>query len=647
MRTDITARRAGLKIGYHHFALFRGSLDGLSLEVLGDRYLETGSDVRHAKRTLNWVRAELVAAAKRFHRETGVTSASFARLLRLKPEPLSPEDRIALAEVPSLDDFQADFDPSGFYSQAELIGEFEKRYASSAKGEVSSITLRKVERNERLRKKLRQAIEVLEGWLATTPKATDPISIWIEPVVAVHLTTIGIITIEDLAGLINRKGNLWYRHIPKFGAVRAKRIIRWLQLNKVLPLEPRVLVPYRQIEKRLPSLRSKETGIVPLEHLVLPAALDGSMGSNRGHEPIIHATNDLAAIQVWLDLKGDNPHTRRAYAAQAERFLLWLTIEKGRALSDASPETCHEYLKFMEALANPGSEWPWQTIRPQWIGPKAKRWSPDWRPFTGDISARSRKMAVTILKGLFAWLVEVGYLRRNPWAPVKTPKASGSVRVDHALNERQWIAVCDELEATRRYTESPAEDERYCRLRFILWLGYSSGMRQDEMLRLKVENLRRDHEGNWDLVFYGKGGRERELPLTRGVFAFLTDYMESRGHGRHPLMWSRTLPLVTSLQAQQAQKKRNVKLSARALDQILKRHFADAAERLDDMLDQHLLRQASTHWLRHTAATVMINRGSDVPVVQEILGHASASTTALYTHADKKRKRAAVEKIAY
>lgn len=63
MRTDIAARRPGLKLGYHHFALFRGNLDGLALDVLGDRYLETGTDLRQAKRTLDWVRAELIAAA--------------------------------------------------------------------------------------------------------------------------------------------------------------------------------------------------------------------------------------------------------------------------------------------------------------------------------------------------------------------------------------------------------------------------------------------------------------------------------------------------------------------------------------------------------------------------------------------------------
>ena len=414
MRSDIADRRPALQIGYHHFALFRGSLDGLSVETLGDRYLETGTDTRHAARTLKWVRDELLRAAKRYAQATGLTGSSFARLLRTRIDPPSPEEHIALADVPSLDDFQAEFDPSGFYSEAELIQEFEKRYAGG--DGPSARALRKAEQNDRLRKRLRRAIDTLENWLATTPNPTDPITIWIEPTVARPLSAVGIITIDDLVGLINRKGNLWHRRIPKFGAMRARRIIRWLQTNKVLPIEDRALLPYRQVANLLPSLRAKESAIVPLEHLQLPLGLDGSLGTNRGHSSLIRANNDLQAIEAWLDLKGESKHTRRAYTIQAERFLLWLTMEKGRPLADAGPEDCAEYLRFLEALATPGAEWPWRTMRPQWIGPKAPRWSSDWRPFTGRMTAASKKLAVTILKGLFAWLS----VPHNPcrWLPI-------------------------------------------------------------------------------------------------------------------------------------------------------------------------------------------------------------------------------------
>jgi integrase/recombinase XerC len=123
-----------------------------------------------------------------------------------------------------------------------------------------------------------------------------------------------------------------------------------------------------------------------------------------------------------------------------------------------------------------------------------------------------------------------GYLRKNPWKTVKTPKAVGKrIKVNRALNQCQWAAVIREL-------ESMTPDEVYFRLRWVLWLGYSTGLRLDEMVRLVASNLRRAPDGHWELVFLGKGGQEREVPLARKTLNYLQDYMESRGHGRDLLV---------------------------------------------------------------------------------------------------------------
>lgn len=652
MRDDIERRRPGRKIGYHHFAMFRGYLDGIPLKNLGDLYLETGTDLRQADRTLRWVRDELVAAARRYQTETGLTQSSLARMLRIEPAQLKPEERIALAEVPGLEEFQADYDPVGFYSEAELIEEFQKRY--SGDGKVPADVLRRAERNERLRRHIRQAVSTLEIWLATSPKPSDPITLWLEPVVADRLTPVGIVSVEDLVALINRHGNLWYRRIPKFGAVRARRVVRWLKINKVMPLDDRALVPYRQIVAVLPSSRSREFGIVPLDHLQLPVELSGITGANRAFDSMMEIPDDLAAVAKWIEFKAENPNTRRTYQAQIERFLLWLVQEKNRPLSSAMPEDCKEYVAFLEALGAPGAEWQWRLPRAAWVGDKRPRWSSEWKPFAGVTTERTRALAVTVLKGLFVWLVEIGYLRRTPWSNVKTPAVSGKrIKVDHAINARQWRAVLDELAAM-------PQDERYFRLRIILMLGYTGGLRQDEMIRLDVTHLQRTPDGDWELKVRGKGGKLREVPVARAVFGHLQDYMETRGHGRNPIEWrdkrvtvpgrivaafERPLPLLSALTPgmQRAQKTKDLPLSARAMSQLLKSVFDAAAERLEDLIDAHLLRQASAHWLRHTSATEMINHGIPVVDVQEILGHADSATTALYTHADRKRKRAAVE----
>ena len=651
MRSDVGRQRPGRQIGYHHFALFRGHLDGLPLDRLGDLYLETGTDLRHAKRTLNWVRDELVAAAHRYQAETGVTQASLARLLRIEPERLKPEERLQLAEAPSLEEFQSEVDPGGFYDERELIAAFEKRYGA-ASATVPPTLIRKAQRNDRLRRRIRRAVDILAHWIASTPKLTDPITLWLEPVVARRLTPAGIVSIDDLMSLVNRRGYRWHSRIPKLGVVRAQRIVRWLQNTRLKPLEARSVVPHRQFVRGQGAVRQDKKGLVPLEHLALPSELSGMTGTNRGSQcQLPSVRDDRDAIAAWLTLKGDNPKTRRAYASAVERFLLWLVHEKGRALSSATPEDCHEYIQFLSAVGTPGADWPWRLTRAVWIGPKCPRWSPAWKPFTGEISPRSQAMSITILKGLFVTLVEVGYLRWNPFLPVKVPKFAGKTfKTDHRLNSNQWQSVIEELESLPR-------DERYFRLRFLLDVGYGGGLRQEELVNLTADHLQRTPEGEWNLLFPGKGNKEREVPLAKVAFTDLQDYLEARGHGRHPSTWreKRTmvrgreqgLPLLTALGAelQQAQKLKDQPLAARTVSQILKTHFYAAAERLDDIIDASELRRASTHWLRHTAATVLIEKGATVTETQEILGHASVATTSLYVHADRKKKRAAVERL--
>ena len=641
MRPDLSSRAphsGSLRLGVSHFAFFRSYMEALPLDAAADRYLETGTDLRAAKKTLAWIRTELIAAAKRHAAETGVTQASMARLLRISPEKVTVDDRVALSELPDLEEFRAEHDPMGFFKEAELIAEFEKHYASPE----NAAALRIAGRNARLRKRTNQALKVLESWLATTPKPTDPIQIWLHPSIAKRLSSgeTGILTIEDLVAFINLKGHLWHRRITGFGAIKAKRVIQWLQINQVLPLNEFALVPFRTVASRLPSLRPKQLGIVPLEHLALGVDRDGSLGTNRHHDPKLDARTDREAIDAWLSVKaGDNANTLRAYRMQAERFLLWSLFEKQKPLASVVPEDCADYLQFLTALADPKATWTWDLPREDWIGPKTnKRWHPDWKPFTGSMTTASRRQSVIILKGLFGFLVRTRYLKDDPWLELKTPEKSGKrLSVHHALNGQQWQAVLDELETL--------EGESYYRLRFILWVLYSAGLRLSELATLKAGNLVRQADRTWDLQVRGKGNREREIPLSGDVMAMMLDYLEGRGYSRNPMEWPASLPLVSSLTRQKVQKTRDLPLAERSLFQLLKRHFDNAAERLDDLIDASQLRLASTHWLRHTFATEVLARGAGIDVAQELLGHADSATTSIYTHASRARKRAAIESL--
>src|SRR4030067_523624 len=99
------------KIGRHHIAFFRAILMGMDIGEMADKYLETGMDLRRAKTTLVWIRDTLRQAALRNgkHRE--------AHLIRLRIAIHGTTD--TRAPAPSLEDFRADFDPSGFYTEKE------------------------------------------------------------------------------------------------------------------------------------------------------------------------------------------------------------------------------------------------------------------------------------------------------------------------------------------------------------------------------------------------------------------------------------------------------------------------------------------------------------------------------------------------
>ena len=84
-------------------------------------------------------------------------------------------------------------------------------------------------------------------------------------------------------------------------------------------------------------------------------------------------------------------------------------------------------------------------------------------------------------------------------------------------------------------------------------------------------------------------------------------------------------------------------LSESTLAKILTQHFEFAATLASSDRDKGRLLSASTHWTRHTFATHTLNRGADLDAVQELMGHSSPATTALYRNADRKRKLAAVE----
>ena len=152
----------------------------------------------------------------------------------------------------------------------------------------------------------------------------------------------------------------------------------------------------------------------------------------------------------------------------------------------------------------------------------------------------------------------------------------------------------------------------------ILELLYGSGLRLAELHGLDVSDV---DAGTGQVRVLGKGRKQRIVPLTGAALAALERYMPRRGEVLEGAASSGEGALLLNPQGR--------RLSQRSIQKIVCGFLDDAAA------GQGL----SVHSLRHSFATCLLDAGADLMAVKELLGHASLSTTQIYTHTSKERLR--------
>lgn len=373
--------------------------------------------------------------------------------------------------------------------------------------------------------------------------------------------------------------------------------------------------------------------IAAIDMLVLPSRLDGSGGANRGsaRRAQIAAGNDVDAIKAWLARFADTPTTFQNYRKEAERLLLWTTLQLDKPLSSLTHE---DWLRYQAFLADPQPAARWIAAG----GRKHPRASPGWRPFAGPLAPASQRQAGLILNALFSWLVSAGYLAGNPLALSRGRRRAGPPRISRYLDDATWAEVKATIAALPRGT--PRQREHYLRLRWVFTLLYLCGLRISEAAAATMGGffLRRGADGaeQWWLEVLGKGGKLRIVPASAELMAELAAYRRALDLPATPSALE-TAPLIAPIGGKPRQ------LSRGGLHDIVKRVFVAAAERLRARDPEHAaaaerLLQASAHWLRHTAGSHMANGAVDLRHVRDNLGHSSIGTTNSYLHsADEAR----------
>jgi len=357
----------------------------------------------------------------------------------------------------------------------------------------------------------------------------------------------------------------------------------------------------------------------PVLTIVLPIALDGSLGTNRAHglHKQIAADTDVEAVRLWLAEYTASPHTLRSYRKEAVRLLLWTTQTLGKPLSSLTRE---DFLLYERFLASPTGDW---------ADPQRPRRGRTRRLFDGPLSERSQHQALGILSGLMTYLVSAGYLAGNPLALRRGRNTSTkrSRRVERYLDHTLWDHVLASVEQWPRLSER--DEQHYERSRWLIRLLYHTALRVSEAANAKVTDFYQ-RRGKWWLHVIGKGGAEGEVPVSDTLMADFARYRAFHDLPHVPCA-SETGPAVMSIAGDTARH-----LTPATIYLIVREVFRRAADALDTTNPAGIatLRRASTHWLRHSAASHQADAGTDLRFIQKNLRHASIETTGIYLHAE-------------
>jgi len=367
----------------------------------------------------------------------------------------------------------------------------------------------------------------------------------------------------------------------------------------------------------LDTTRRRE--VAPLGTFQLPAWLSGTDGANRAPAfCFISARNDLEAINAYLNRYKGQDHTERAYRKELERFILWCALVACKPMSSLLVDDCELYKHFLRAPL------------PEFRGKRTVKTSKRWRPFALEpMDAESQKYAVRVLRAMFDWLVKVRYLAGNPWIAVKDPvvtEQADAMQIDRALSTNAWDTVVNVL-SERGLTAENQQDR--VALAGILLMG-DSGLRRAEVAGARRHNLKpsRHAAGVWMLTVLGKRSKMRRVPVSSRTIDALRAHWRDRDLDFDSQVDD--LPLLAPIVVP-------------GTETALARHEAGSTNGYYSNSLYNVVAAALRHAFRHTFGTQAVDEGMPLQVAQDILGHASASTTAIYVKAKEKRIAEAAE----
>jgi integrase/recombinase XerC/integrase/recombinase XerD len=308
----------------------------------------------------------------------------------------------------------------------------------------------------------------------------------------------------------------------------------------------------------------------------------------------------IALLEEDLRRRDAAERTRRAYRVDLEQLASWATA-RGQGPADVGPRDVRRYIAHLsEGGAAPAST--------------------------------ARKLAA--LRALFASQREHGALADNPADLVSTPRRAS--RLPRVLSTAEAARLLDGI---------PAGGPLELRDRAMFELAYACGLRAEELVSLRTADV--DHDGE-QLRVEGKGRKTRFVPVGEPAMAAVRLYLERARPAltalprrqAPPPPANSAAPLSGRPSASDADALFLSKTGRRLGTSDVRRRLRRWTARVAAPAPQHG-GAVSPHALRHSFATHLLDGGADLRTIQELLGHASVSSTQIYTRVESARLRSA------
>lgn len=290
------------------------------------------------------------------------------------------------------------------------------------------------------------------------------------------------------------------------------------------------------------------------------------------------------------------PSPADAMQALMEEYLVWIGTQNYSDDTVTTRRSCIGY--FLDWCRERGLDHPAEITRP--ILERYQRSLYQYRKNNGQpLTFRTQNSRLRALKGWFRWLTRQNYLLHNPASELILP------RLENRLPK--YVLTAEEAETVLMQPDTTTPEG--LRDRAILETFYATAMRRMEVARLKLYDI--DADRGTLMVRQGKGKKDRHIPIGERALAWIDKYIRE---ARPELLGASDdgTVFLTHL----GEPFERVQLTA------LVRRYVGAAK---------IGKMGGCHLWRHTVATMMLENGADIRVIQELLGHAKIATTELYT----------------